>query len=144
LVKALLRSDEFDMGNSDSRHGEGGPVNPLVEPSVSDASLAAGDEGADILVFDAGAFPNQAAGETVVLELEDLLLDDSGEVVLFAGEDLPVNIMTDEPLTDAGIAEAHVTATGVDVTGHHFYSFESGITLYSPNDVLIVSESGAI
>ncbi len=52
--------------------------------------------------------------------------------------------MTDEPLTDAGIAEAHVTAGGVDVTGLHFYSFESGITVYSPTDLLIVTVSDTI
>ena len=64
-------------------------------------------------------------------------------MVLFTGDDLPVNIVTDQPVAEAGIAEAHVTATGVDVTGLHFYSFESGLTVYSPIDVLIVAESGA-
>ncbi len=82
-------------------------------------------------------------GETVLLELADLLPDAAGEVVLFADADLPVNIVTDLPVTEVGIAEAHVTATGVDVTGLHFYSFESGLTVYSPTDVLIVADSGA-
>jgi hypothetical protein len=31
----------------------------------------------------------------------------------------------------------------VDVTGLHFYSFESGLTVYSPTDVLIVADTGA-
>jgi hypothetical protein len=51
--------------------------------------------------------------------------------------------VTDLPVTDAGIADAHVTAAGVDVTGLHFYSFESGLTVYSPTDVLIVADTGA-
>ena len=119
-------------------------MNSPVDTTVSEASQAVGPESADILILDPGATLNQATEETVFLELEDLLPDASGEIVLFAGEELPVNIVTDEPLTDAGIAEAHVTAAGVDVTGLHFYSFESGITLYSPTDLLIVTESGTI
>ncbi|MCH6588709.1 MAG: hypothetical protein IH805_10420 [Proteobacteria bacterium] len=119
-------------------------LNSPVESTVSEASQAAAGGGADILILDSGTTLNQATEETVLLELEDLLPDASGEVVLFAGEELPVNIVTNEPLTDAGIAEAHVTAAGVDVTGLHFYSFESGITLYSPTDLLIVTESGTI
>ncbi len=119
-------------------------LNSPVESTVSEASQAAAVGGADILILDSGTTLKQATEETVLLELEDLLPDASGEVVLFAGEELPVNIVTNEPLTDAGIAEAHVTATGVDVTGLHFYSFESGITLYSPTDLLIVTESGTI
>ena len=75
--------------------------------------------------------------ETIVLELGDLLPDALGEVVLFAGDDFPVNILADRPLAESGIAPEHVTATGVDVTGLLFYSFEGGITLYSPNSLSI-------
>lgn len=132
------------MAGSDIERDLGGRLNSPVETTASATAQAAGVEGADILVLDPGMTLNQATEATVLLELEDLLPDASGEVVLFAGEELPVNIMTDEPLTDAGIAEAHVTAAGVDVTGLHFYSFESGITLYSPTDLLIVIESGTI
>jgi len=132
------------MAGSDIERDLGGRLNSPVETTASATAQAAGVEGTDILVLDPGTTLNQATEATVVLELEDLLPDASGEVVLFAGEELPVNIMTDEPLTDAGIAEAHVTAAGVDVTGLHFYSFESGITLYSPTDLLIVTESGTI
>ena len=104
--------------------------------------------GAEVLIIDTVPLENPAVGEpavgeTVLLELADLLPDASGEVVLFAAEDLPVNIVTDQPVTEVGIAEAHVTAAGLDVTGLHFYSFESGLTVYSPTDVLIVADSGA-
>ena len=132
------------MAGSDIEQDLGGRLNSPVETTASATAQAAGVEGADILVLDPGPTLNPATEAAVLLELEDLLPDASGEVVLFAGEELPVNIMTDEPLTDAGIAEAHVTAAGVDVTGLHFYSFESGITLYSPTDLLIVIESGTI
>ena len=96
-----------------------------------------------MLILDPGGLENPVVGEIVLLELADLLPDALGEVVLFAGDELPVNIVTDQPVTEVGIAEAHVTAAGVDVTGLHFYSFESGLTVYSPTDVLIIAESGA-
>ncbi len=132
------------MARTERGQDLGGRLNSPVETTASEASQAAAVGGADILILDPGTTLNQATEETVLLELEDLLPDASGEVVLFAGEELPVNIVTDEPLTDAGIAAAHVTAAGVDVTGLHFYSFESGITLYSPTDLLIVTDSGTI
>ena len=81
--------------------------------------------------------------DSVVLELGDLLPDASGEVVLFTGDDTPVNILTSEVVTGSGVAEPHVTATGVDVTGLNFYVFESGIVVYSPTDVLIVNDAVA-
>ncbi len=137
----VLRIDEYQMASTEKGQDVGGRLNSPVETTASEASQAAG---ADILILDPGTTLNQAPEEPVLLELEDLLPDASGEVVLFAGEELPVNIVTDEPLADAGIAEAHVTAAGVDVTGLHFYSFESGITLYSLTDLLIVTESGTI
>ncbi len=79
--------------------------------------------------------------DALVLELADLLPDDAGEVVLMASEDVAVNLQSNEPITGSGVSEAHVTASGVDVTGHHFYSFEGGVTIYSPHDLLVVTET---
>ena len=81
--------------------------------------------------------------DSIVLELGDLLPDASGDVVLFASDEVPVNIVADQALTESGIASEHVTATGVDVTGLMFYSFESGVTLYSHTSLLITDETGA-
>ena len=81
--------------------------------------------------------------DSVVLQLGDLLPDSSGEVVLFMGEDVSVNLLTRETITGFGIADPHVTATGVDVTGLHFYSFESGLTIYSASDILIINDPNA-
>ncbi len=78
--------------------------------------------------------------DTMVLDLADLLPDASGEVVLFAEPDLPVNIVASESVTEAGVSDSHITATGVDVTGLQFYSFSSGITLYSGSNVHVVNE----
>ncbi len=131
------------MSIGGDRHEAGGELESPLGPSAS-----AETAGAEVLILNPGGLENPAVGEpvlgeTVLLELADLLPDASGEVVLFAGDDLPVNIVTDQPVTEVGIAEAHVTAAGVDVTGLHFYSFESGLTVYSPTDVLIIAESGA-
>ncbi len=131
------------MSISGNRHEAGGELESPLGPSA-----LAENAGAEVLILNPGGLENPAVGEpelgeTVLLELADLLPDASGEVVLFAGDDLPVNIVTDQPVTEVGIAEAHVTAAGVDVTGLHFYSFESGLTVYSPTDVLIIAESGA-
>ena len=132
------------MSNSGSQRDTGGELDSPLVPGVPEVNAGAG---AEVLIFDTVGLENPAVGdtavgETVLLELADLLPDASGEVVLFAAEDLPVNIVTDQPITEVGIAEAHVTAAGVDVTGLHFYSFESGLTVYSPTDVLIIADSG--
>ena len=126
------------MSSSGDQREAGGDLDFPLESGTPEASA-----GAEVLILNPGGLENPAIGETVLLELGDLLPDASGEVVLFAGDDLPVNIVTDLPVTDTGIAETHVTATGVDVTGLHFYSFESGLTVYSPADVLIVADVDA-
>ncbi len=128
------------MSSSGNPRDAGGELESPLGLTVPEES---GGADAEVLIFASVGLENPAVGDTVLLELADLLPDASGEVVLFADDDLPVNIVTDLPVTEAGIAEAHVTAAGVDVTGLHFYSFESGLTVYSPNDVLIIADSGA-
>lgn len=81
--------------------------------------------------------------DPMYLDLGDLLPDQAGEVVLMGDGDIPFSIHTTVPVTAAGIADAHITASGVDVTGQHFYSFEGGITLYSPTDLVIDSPHSA-
>lgn len=98
-----------------------------------------------LIIVEPGA-PSPAddlSADSVVLELGDLLPDSSGEVVLFMGEDVSVNILTHETITGFGIADPHITASGVDVTGLHFYSFEGGLTVYSASDVLIINDPNA-
>lgn len=103
------------------------------------------DAGPDVLV----AAPDDtiaslSAIEPLSLGLNDLLPDEAGEVVLMGGDEVPLSIHAAEAVTAEGIADAHVTASGVDVTGLHFYSFESGITLYSSTDLVIDSTHGVI
>jgi len=109
---------------------------------LNDAAVAVAIGPADVLLLDSDIATAAQDAEGVLLQLDDLLPDSSGEVVLFAESEVPVNLIADVALADSGIAEAHITAAGLDVTGLHFYSFESGITIYSPSDLLIL-DSGA-
>jgi len=102
----------------------GGPDILAVPDGSAGVSLAEGDYGA-------------ADENSIVLELADLLPDELGEVVLFTGEDLAVNLLADQAVSAAGTADSHVTASGLDVTGLHFYAFENGVTVYSESDLLI-------
>ena len=98
----------------------------------------------DVLATESDAALASPALEPLSLALSDLLPDDAGEVVLMGGADVPLSIQAGEAVTAEGIADAHVTAGGLDVTGLHFYSFESGITLYSLTDLVIDSTNGAV
>ncbi|MHA1599281.1 MAG: hypothetical protein ACTSW2_00530 [Alphaproteobacteria bacterium] len=98
----------------------------------------------DVLAVESDDVLVSSALEPLSLELSDLLPDDAGEVVLMGGAEVPLSIHAAEAMTAEGIADAHVTAGGVDVTGLHFYSFESGITLYSLTDLVIDNTHGAV
>lgn len=100
-------------------------------------------EVADVKAPEAGTPGAEAAEQPVSLALEDLLPDAAGEVVVLAGGDLPVNLLVAEAVIEAGIAPAHITAGGMEVTGLHYYSFESGVTVYSPGDLLILNDPNA-
>ncbi|KLN60135.1 hypothetical protein WH96_13160 [Kiloniella spongiae] len=75
--------------------------------------------------------------EVVSLHLDDLLPDESGAVVLFAAEGNQIYLEAGELLVSCGVANSHVTASGVDVTGLNVYNFASGLTLYSEGEVTI-------
>jgi hypothetical protein len=85
----------------------------------------------------AGSIEAENEIEPLVLDLADLLPDGSGEVVLLT-EELPLGIAGEAALTAQGVSGDHVTAGGLDVTGHHYYSFENGITLFSQDELLIL------
>ena len=115
-----------------------------AEASAESAAMLSGaTERLPLVIVEPGGTSPADDPESVVLQLGDLLPDSSGEVVLFMGEDLAVNLLTRETITGFGIADPHVTASGVDVTGLHFYSFESGLTVYSATDILIINDPNA-
>ena len=80
----------------------------------------------------AAANPVKDEDEGFVLQLADLVPDVAGEVALHVTADMAVRLLSDEPLLDSGVAENHITASGVDVSGHRLYRFGNGITVYSP------------
>ncbi|MFQ5774557.1 MAG: hypothetical protein ACE5GS_08580 [Kiloniellaceae bacterium] len=129
------------MARVNDRQAVDGQEQPAPDAAAPGAGLLA--EGPDVLFVDFEHLAPAETGDSVVLTLGDLLPDAAGEVVLFAGGDVPVNLVTAESLAEAGIAAEHVTASGLEVTGLHFYSFESGITVYSPTDLLIVNDPNA-
>lgn len=80
-----------------------------------------------------GAVDNDDA---VSLSLADLLPDSSGAIVIEGdGDDISIRILTDEPVIDAGVVEKLMTAAGEDVSGHTFFAFSNGTTLYVPHEV---------
>jgi hypothetical protein len=75
-------------------------------------------------------------GDAISLSLADLLPDSSGAIVIEGeGEDLCVRIVTDEQVVDAGVVEQMVTAAGEDVSGHAYFAFQNGTTLYAPREL---------
>ncbi len=113
---------------SETRMFQDGPATMLVEQADLDRAVESSD----------------TADLRVSLTLEELLPDDAGEVVLIADEDVPIDLLSRESMTEAGIAPEHVTLGGMEVTGLHYYSFESGLTVYSPVDLLILDDPSAV
>lgn len=82
----------------------------------------------------AGHGAGAAASEpTVPVAIADLLPDASGEVVLSAADGMAIALSTRETPVDAGVADHHVTACGLDVSGFGYYSFADGLTVYFPH-----------
>lgn len=109
----------------------------LVDPVAlshlaSDASLSPG-------LSQSATAPGDAA---LVLSFEDLLPDTDGTVVMLTDDKLPVNLVTDEPLAGSGVVDEQVTAGGLEVEGLFYFSFASGLTLYSDTDIVIVNQTG--
>jgi hypothetical protein len=117
----------------------------VTVPVAGDAAAAIADMvasgvGGEALVFDSANIEDQ-----MVLSLADLLPDSRGDVVLFneAGP-LSVNIMADSPVTESGTADHYVTSAGVDVTGYHFCTFDSGLTIYYPSEIDLLVTAGQV
>ena len=78
--------------------------------------------------------PAEGNENFLVLRMNELLPDSGGEVVLLddAGEGFA--IVTQDHISGQGVAELHVTASGLDVNGFSFTSFDSGITIFYPSE----------
>lgn len=112
--------------------GEGAFLDLLVDPA--DLEHLAGD---------ATITESATAIEAGPLELSlgDLLPNVEGSVVVLTDDNVPVNLVTNEPLAGSGVVDEHVSSGGIDVEGLYYYSFENGLTLYSDTDIVIISET---
>jgi len=74
------------------------------------------------------------ADDYLVLRMDELLPDSGGEVVLMDDVGEGFAIVTQDHISGQGVAEPHVTASGLDVNGYSFTSFDSGITIFYPTE----------
>ena len=71
-----------------------------------------------------------------VLAVQDMLGDEGGEVVLWAGHGIrAILIETHSSVVARGVAGRHVTAVGEDVAGLCFLTFADGPKLYFPGSL---------
>jgi len=83
------------------------------------------------------AFPtaepaNPVPSETLTLALGDLIPDARNEVVILDGSSHEIALVTQDAVSAQGFAEAHVTVTGLDVSGFAYCIFEGGVTVFYP------------
>ncbi len=79
----------------------------------------------------------------LVLHMDELLPDSGGEVVIFDDVGEGLAIVTHEHVAGQGVSSDHVTASGLDVQGFSFTTFESGITIFyqSESKLLVLNET---
>ena len=72
-----------------------------------------------------------AAPSGAALKLADLISDPNGEIVFFNDSGFrTLEIETELTVRARGQAEKHITASGDDVTGFNYVTFDNGMTLY--------------
>ncbi len=80
-----------------------------------------------------------APATEVELAMSDLLADANGEIVLFNDSGLRrLAIATDAAVVGDGRSGAHRTATGQDVSGFRFLTFDNGVRLYYDAELDVV------
>jgi len=81
----------------------------------------------------------RAAATEVELAMSDLVADANGEIVLFNDSGLRrLAIATDAAVVGDGRSGAHRTATGQDVGGFRFLTFDNGVRLYYDAELDVV------
>jgi len=74
--------------------------------------------------------------DAISLSLSDLLPDSGGAIVIEGeGSNLSVRIVSESSVVEAGIVDILVTAAGEDVSGHAYFAFDNGTTLYAPREL---------
>ncbi len=75
---------------------------------------------------------NTLSADTLTLALGDLIPDARNEVVILDGSAQDIALVTHDAIAVHGVAEAHVTVAGLDVSGFAYCTFEGGITVFYP------------
>lgn len=106
----------------------------MREPNASPAELSVGGEhlGPDL-------------NDAISLSLGDLLPDSGGSIVIEGDTgNLTILLATDRLVVDQGVVDHRVTSAGEDVSGHAYFAFDHGLTVFYPADVQlsIVPEVG--
>ena len=108
------------------------------DPPKAMVDLAQGNEPA------VGAEASGADAVEIELALSDLVADANGEVVIFNDSGFrTLAIRTTAAVVADGQAQKHVTASGEDVSGFKYVTFDNGVTLYFPEglDLILKGES---
>ncbi len=82
--------------------------------------------------------------QPVMLDLEDMIEDANGEVVLFNDSHVSaMAVRTAARPVDSGDSGRHVTASGANVEGFHFIAFDNGLKLFYQDglDIVVVPAS---
>ena len=88
-----------------------------------------------------GAEPSRPDVAEVRLALADLVSDANGEVVIFNDSGFrTLALHTDAAVVNGGQARRHVTAGGDDVSGFNYVTFDSGVTVYFPEELNLIVE----
>ncbi|WP_119304552.1 hypothetical protein [Dongia deserti] len=78
-----------------------------------------------------GSGLNSSLDQTVTLTLGELLPDSNGEIVIVnAGDDPQLQIVTELKLLESGVANDHLTESGLQVGGFNYWVFEDGTKLF--------------
>ncbi len=81
--------------------------------------------------------------QILTLRLDDLMQDDNGEVVLFNDSGMrALALATDADIVAEGSSGQHVTASGEDVSGFHYLTFDTGLTLYYQDGLEVIVRGG--
>lgn len=133
LDDPIVSEDEVSLDAAASLALLADSNDPIVIPDEG-SSFVAGLTENNPMVTLAGPAPEEDA---MVLSLDDLFPDENGEVVISTEDGLPINLIASLPVDQSGVAETHVTAAGIDVSGLNFHTFESGLTVYFEADSLV-------
>ena len=97
-------------------------------PMPEEAQGAVGD--LDFAAVEGGALAG-SMDQPVTLSLGELLPDSNGEIVIVNGGDDPqLQIVTELKLLESGVANDHLTESGLQVEGFNYWVFEDGTKLF--------------